>query len=221
MNDRTRIKICGITNMEDARAAIDYGADAIGFVFVPESPRYVGADSDFLSKLPTLPPFVTKVALCTSENATLSEFLDTFDIFQLYSAEFVLPNGKSRFQAFRVKGEETLEEIHTFLYHTSTTLDPAPLSAIFLDAYHKDKLGGSGEVFNWELAVEAKRRFDIPMILAGGLTPENVGEAVKRVRPYAVDISSGVEAEPGRKDHAKLKAFIRAVRHADAEESQP
>ncbi len=206
--------------MEDACAAIDYGADAIGFVFVPESPRYVGTNSDFLSKLPSLPPFVMKVALCTSENAPLSEFLDTFDVFQLYSMDFKLPKGKTRFQAFRMKGGESLEEIHTFLKQFTTSLDPAPLSAIFLDAYHKDKLGGSGEVFNWELAVEAKRRFNIPMILAGGLTPENVGEAVKKVRPYAVDISSGVEAEPGRKDHAKLKAFIRAVQYADAEESQ-
>ena len=206
--------------MEDARAAIDYGADAIGFVFVPESPRYVGLNSDFLSKLPNLPPFVMKVALCTSENATLSELLDTFDVFQLYTTEFKLPKGKSRFQAFRMKGEESLEEIRDFLKQNSMTSDPAPLSAIFLDAYHKDKLGGSGEVFNWELAVEAKRRFDIPMILAGGLTPENVGEAVKRVRPYAVDISSGVEAEPGRKDHAKLKAFIHAVQYADAEVSR-
>ena len=206
--------------MEDARAAIDYGADAIGFVFVPESPRYVGLNSDFLSKLPSLPPFVMKVALCTSENATLSEFIDTFDVFQLYTTAFKLPKCKSRFQAFRMKGEETLEDIHTALKQNSIASDPAPLSAIFLDAYHKDKLGGSGEVFNWELAVEAKRRFDIPMILAGGLTPENVGEAVKRVRPYAVDISSGVEAEPGRKDHAKLKAYIRAVRNADAESSR-
>ncbi len=203
--------------MEDARAAIDYGADAIGFVFVPESPRYVGSDSDFLSKLPTLPPFATKVALCTFENATLSEYVDTFDVFQLYSTNFKLPKGKPRFQAFRMKGEESLEEIHAALQQDAMSSAPAPLSAIFLDAYHKDKLGGSGEVFNWELAVEAKRRFDIPMILAGGLTPENVGEAVKRVRPYAVDISSGVEAEPGRKDHAKLIAFIRAVRNADAE----
>ena len=217
MNDRTRIKICGITNMEDARASIEYGADAIGFVFVPESPRYVGSDSKLLMKLPTLPPFVMKVALCTSENATLTDFIDTFDIFQLYSTEFKLPRGKTRFQAFRMKGEESLEEIDTALKLNAAASDPAPLSAIFLDAYHKDKLGGSGEVFNWELAVEAKRRFDIPMILAGGLTPENVGEAVKRVRPYAVDISSGVEAEPGRKDHAKLKAFIYAVRNADAE----
>ena len=87
--------------------------------------------------------------------------------------------------------------------------------AILLDTYHKDKLGGSGETFNWELAMEAKERFGLPLILAGGLTPENVGEAVRTVRPYAVDVSSGVEAEPGRKDHAKVKAFIQAVREAD------
>ena len=84
-----------------------------------------------------------------------------------------------------------------------------------LDTYHQDKLGGSGETFNWDLAVEAKARFGKPIILAGGMTADNVGEAVARVRPFAVDVSSGVEAAPGRKDHAKLKAFIRAVRDAD------
>ena len=84
-----------------------------------------------------------------------------------------------------------------------------------MDAYHKDKLGGSGETFNWDLAIEAKRRFDVPIILAGGLTPDNVEEAIAKVQPYAVDVSSGVEAEPGRKDHAKLKAFLQAVRRAD------
>ncbi len=111
-------------------------------------------------------------------------------------------------RAFRVKDEESLDDIESYRFHEG-------MRAYLLDAYNQDKLGGSGETFNWELAVEAKRRFGKPIILAGGLTPENVGEAIATVQPYAVDVSSGVEAEPGRKDHARLKAFIDAVREAD------
>ena len=108
-------------------------------------------------------------------------------------------------KAFRVKDQESLKEIVT---------DPCPKELILLDAYSPNALGGTGETFNWELAKQAKH-LGLPIILAGGLTPENVGEAVATVRPYMVDVSSGVEAEPGRKDHDKLRRFIRAVRAAD------
>jgi len=109
-------------------------------------------------------------------------------------------------KAFRVRDETSLGEIERYR---------GQVHAIFLDSYHKDKLGGVGQTFNWNLAVEAKNLTDKPIILAGGLTPENVQDAIAKVKPYAVDVASGVEAEPGRKDHAKLKAFIRAVREYD------
>src|SRR5205085_10023244 len=112
-------------------------------------------------------------------------------------------------RAFRVKDESILQDIENYAYADA-------VGAYLLDTYKVDALGGSGKTFQWELAVEVKRLTKKPIILAGGLTPENVGDAIARVRPYAVDVSSGVEAEPGRKDHAKLKAFFEAVRRADA-----
>ncbi len=111
-----------------------------------------------------------------------------------------------RIRAFRMRDESTLREIEAYR---------EPVGAILLDTYHKDKLGGSGETFDWSLAAQAKALTDRPIILAGGLTPENVQDALEAVRPYAVDVSSGVETSPGVKDHAKIKAFIRAVREWD------
>lgn len=212
LETRTRIKICGITNLEDARAAIDYGADALGFIFVKSSPRYVRNFPGALAIIREIPPFVTPVGVCLdgAELQSLQEL--SISTIQYYKHEMM--DGpllkKMRFiRAFPVKDESSLAEIEQAM----TELNPL---ALLLDAYHPSKLGGSGETFNWDLAVEAKARFGKPIILAGGLTPENVADAVAAVRPYAVDVSSGVEAEPGRKDHAKLKAFIDAVRHADS-----
>src|SRR6185437_7027858 len=131
------------------------------------------------------------------------------DAVQFYDwqADGFIPCGLRIIPAIRVSDAGTLD---------SVAARRLKCHALLLDAYHPGKLGGSGETFNWELAVEAKRRFGKPIILAGGLTPDNVEEAIATVRPYAVDVSSGVEAEPGRKDHAKLKAFLQAVRRADA-----
>ncbi len=206
----TRIKICGITNLEDARAAISYGADALGFITVPESPRFVDGPSYLrLSKtlwLAHAGPFVMPVIVAKAITFELMELYNP-QCLQCYEGGLAQNDRDLRLiKAFRVRDEGSLKEIEQYrgLVH-----------AIFLDSYHKDKLGGAGETFNWELAVEAKKRTDKPIILAGGLTPENVQEAIAKVRPYAVDVSSGVEAEPGRKDHSKLKAFVRAVREYD------
>ncbi len=209
----TRVKICGITNKEDARAAVDYGADALGFVLIPESPRLI--DPRLAKDIRyTLPPFVQTVILVEDsedDSESAYEARDAgFSALQFYVGERSLNDvwPLSFIRAFRIRDENSLTEIETYLEDTSP-------NAILLDTYHKDKLGGSGETFNWDLAIEAKKRFDLPIILAGGLTPDNVAEAVARVRPYAVDVSSGVESSPGVKDHAKLRAFIQAVRHAD------
>jgi phosphoribosylanthranilate isomerase len=206
----TRIKICGITNEDDARAAVDYGADALGFILVQDSPRFVRTAAELCSLVRFPPPFVSRVAVLQSPAALTQLPYDAtpglFDTYQFYEVDDWRPDGVRFIHAFRIRDEASLDEIEA---------NAANAEALLLDTYHKDKLGGSGETFNWELAVEAKRRFKQPLVLAGGLTPENVGEAIATVRPYAVDVSSGVEAEPGRKDHTKLRAFIRAVQEAD------
>ena len=217
MSNRTRIKICGITNVEDAQAAVEYGADALGFILVPDTPRFVTVEMAYNIGL-TVPPFVTKTAVFQDWADWLTLMPKYFDAFQYYTNEKNLrpkagPPGYShrrQIRAFRMRDEASLAEI-------ATTLEFHRPFALLLDTYHKDKLGGAGETFNWDLAAEAKRRFGLPIILAGGLTPENVGEAVRKVRPYAVDVSSGVEASPGKKNHVKIKAFMEAVRAAGAE----
>lgn len=210
----TRIKICGITNLDDARAAIDYGADALGFICVRESPRYVLPET-VREIARAIPPFVAKVAVIRDVQDRLTCLPELYDIFQYYTNGGVIKpdhevqgGGRLRtLRAYRIRDWDSLEEVEATYREAG---------AILLDTYHKAKLGGSGETFNWDIAIKAKARFATPLILAGGLTPDNVEEAVATVRPFAVDISSGVEAEPGRKDLSKLKAFIRAVRRADA-----
>jgi len=211
---RTRIKICGITNLDDARAAIDYGADALGFICVRESPRYVLPET-VREIARAVPPFVSKVAVIRDLQDRMACAPELYDTFQYYTND----SGIKRDQGFEGEGRRRL--IRAYRISDRNSLDEVEATyreagAILLDTYHKGKLGGSGETFNWEIAVEAKARFETPLVLAGGLTPDNVEEAIARVRPFAVDISSGVEAEPGRKDLSKLKAFIRAVRRADA-----
>jgi phosphoribosylanthranilate isomerase len=212
----TRIKICGITNMEDARAAIDYGADALGFIFVRESPRYVGENPHTLRILELIPPFVSKVAVCVSPGQLIGahheEYFDTVQFYTHDGHNRILME-KCLLQAVRIKDATSLDtiedSIHIYQPH-----------ALVLDTFVREKLGGSGQTFNWDLAVEAKRRFRLPIILAGGLNPENVTAALQTVQPYAVDVSSGVEAAPGYKDHAKLRAFIQAVRQFDVHRAQ-
>jgi phosphoribosylanthranilate isomerase len=207
----TRIKICGITNVEDMRAAVDYGADALGFVRVPGSPRYV--DDAALMALAEPFPFVAKVILVRTpeEAAGIDTRFGTVQHYAEREGEQAWRREAWRYvRAFRIRDEASLVEMERYPYAEG-------ISAYHLDAYHPEKLGGSGKTFDWELAIEAQRRLpDRRIILAGGLTPDNVGDAVRTVRPYAVDVSSGVEgAVPGRKDHARLRAFIAAVRDAD------
>ena len=187
---------------------MDFGADAIGFIFVPGTPRYIGADL-VAAKIPKhLPPFVRTVAVYRDMRDVHSRWERNFGLIQVYEnvwgARFSAVNRVIR--ACRIADEASLEKIAS---------EPFPAGTILLDAYHPDKLGGSGETFDWDLACEAKARFRKPIILAGGLTSENVQDALAAVQPYAVDVSSGVEAEPGVKDHGKMRAFIRAVREFD------
>ena len=204
----TRIKICGITNREDALAAAEAGADALGFIAVPGSPRYVDPQTYYeISAHEPLPLFIQCVAVVQrpdDEDEYVPDYVQHYE--DTPEASRATGLAYKRIRAFRMRDQSTLDEIAAY---------PDPVGAILLDTYHKDRLGGSGEAFDWSLAARAKALTDRPIILAGGLTPENVKAALTAVRPYAVDVSSGVEASPGVKDHAKIKAFVRAVREWD------
>ena len=198
-----RVKICGITRYEDAKAAVEYGADALGFVFYEGSPRHVFPETvkDIISNLP---PFVTTVGVFvnapTTEIKEIVEFTG-IDVVQLHGEE---PPEECLFwkrviKAIKVRDMSDLDELQQYR-----------VSAYLLDTYSPDMPGGTGQVFNWEIALHAKRFGHV--ILAGGLTPENVSDAIKTVKPYAVDVSSGVESEKGIKDHEKLKLFIKRAK---------
>ncbi len=205
---RVKIKICGITNVADALTAVESGADALGFVFYQPSPRNVSAKAaaDIVRQLP---PFVARVGVFVdaTEKAVLeSVSLCGLDALQFHGDE--TPEYCRKFsplkvyKAFRVQGLESLQSLP--LYKTDAWL---------LDSFVPDKPGGTGAKFNWDLAIEAGK-LGRPIILAGGLTPENVAEAVRKVRPYAVDVSGGVESSPGKKDHAKVRRFVVAAKAA-------
>ena len=202
-----RVKICGITTLDDAAAAVEYGADALGFVFFKGSPRYVTPEQAF-SIIRELPSFVTTVGVFVDEKTQEIDRIASqacLDIIQLHGDE--QPEScrmlRRMVKAIRIKSIDSLEPLRNFRDR---------VSAFLLDAYAPDALGGTGLMFNWDIAVEAKQFGRI--ILAGGLTPENVQQAIKHVRPYAIDVSSGVEREKGRKDHQKLKIFIDRAKHA-------
>jgi phosphoribosylanthranilate isomerase len=203
-----KVKICGITNLPDGMAAADAGADALGFVFYDQSPRAIPVEAA-AALIRQLPPFVLKVGVFVnaSEDLVVRAIRECgLNLLQFHgdeTPEYCLQFGLMSMKAIRVRDAASLRAL--LGYHTDAWL---------LDAYSPDRHGGTGETFNWDLALEA-RDWGRPIFLAGGLTPENVAEAVRRARPYAVDVSSGVEATPGRKDHAKLKAFIQASKSVD------
>lgn len=200
-----RSKICGITRIEDALAAVEAGADAIGFVFYAKSPRAV-TFQQARSIIQALPPFVTTVGLfVNASRCELGELLDAvpLDLLQFHGDETAAEcEGWHRpyIKALRVKAGDDI----------AAAVDAYPsASGVLLDTYVEGVPGGTGEAFDWSLIPQGLSK---PLILAGGLTPENVAGAVTRVKPYAVDVSGGVEASKGIKDHAKIQAFIKAVR---------
>jgi phosphoribosylanthranilate isomerase len=204
----TRVKICGVTNVADAQAAAEAGADMIGLNFYEQSPRQISlATAVEISR--ALPPLVLRVGVFVNPAEALVMRVISecgLSLLQFHgdeTSEFCTQFGLMSLKAFRIRDAESLNQLAD--YQTN---------AFLLDAHSRSGLGGTGEKFNWELAVEAQN-FGKPIFLAGGLTPENVGDAVKRVRPFGVDVSSGVESAPGKKDPAKVSAFIQAVRNAD------
>jgi len=207
---KTRVKICGITNLADARVAVEAGADAIGFVFYEKSPRLVSLKTAAeISK--QLPPFVMRVGVFVNapEDFVLRAIGEcNLTMLQFHGdepPEFCTQFGLISMKAFRIRDAESLKKIPDYL-----------TDAYLLDAFSSTTLGGTGEKFNWDLAVAAQK-FGKPIFLAGGLTPENVAEAVKKVHPFGVDVSSGVEISSEKKDHAKVKAFIKAAKEINHE----
>nr|WP_300499090.1 phosphoribosylanthranilate isomerase [uncultured Rhodococcus sp.] len=196
-----RVKICGITSAEDARAAVEAGADALGFMFYEPSPRCVTPElaAAIIGELPT---HVAKVGVFVDADEAMvrataaTAGLDTLQFHGSESPDFCARFELRTIKAFRVKDSESLGQLPD--YETDAWL---------LDSHVKGVPGGTGARFNWDLAVEAKR-LGRPILLAGGLTPENAADAVGQVAPFGLDVSSGVEASPGRKDAAKVAALI-------------
>lgn len=206
----TLVKICGITNLEDAELSMKFGADMLGFNFYPKSKRYVSPD-EVGSFVRDLDPSIRRIGVFV--NASIKDILVTralgkLDAVQLHgdeSAEFITEvreNMKTRIiKAVRVASQKEMDELATL-----------GADDFLLDSFSATEYGGTGRVFDWKLVPESLGESNI--YLAGGLTPENVAEAVRTVRPYAVDVASGVESSPGKKDPRKLEAFIRYAKNA-------
>lgn len=225
----TKVKICGITRVEDALAAVAAGADALGFMFYAQSPRHVSfSEATLIAR--HVPPAVSRVGVFV--NPTAGELLqaiaecglDTLQFHGEESPDFIaslplnelLPHrpipgaSPGRFEA----DGRPIRTIKAFRVHDAASLaglTAHPTDLWLLDAYVPGARGGTGARFDWDLAVEAGR-LGRGIVLAGGLTPENVAEAIRTVRPFAVDVSSGVEAAPGRKDPERIRAFIEAAK---------
>jgi len=203
----TRVKICGITSVADGQAAAEAGADLIGLMFYEPSPRYVSLDAA-AGIARALPPEVQRVGVFVNPTTELVRRAIgecQLSLLQFHGDEppdFCTQFGLMSLKAFRIRDAASLDALPNYA-----------TDAYLLDAYSPEARGGTGEKFNWDLAVEAQK-FGRPIFLAGGLTPANVAAAVKQVQPFAVDVSSGVESAPGKKDPVKVRAFIQAARGA-------
>lgn len=223
----THVKICGITNPFDARVAIEAGADMLGFILYPKSPRYVMPEmiaeiiremreERMMGKL-KLPPTRTRlpafIGVFVNESAQRVDGMLAvagLDYAQLHgdeSPEMVTGFGGRAFKALRpADAAEAKEQAQRF-----ASLGPADGPRWMIDAYDPDEYGGTGKRADWHVAADLARRYP-GLLLAGGLTPDNVAAAVRAVRPWGVDVSSGVEVAPGKKDHAKVRAFVEQAR---------
>ena len=203
-NLQIKVKICGMTQLKDALFAVEQGVDAVGFIFYKKSPRAVTMKTvrEIITKLP---PLVDTVGVFVNESAErLNKIADYcgLDLVQLHGEEspaFCRKIHRRVIKAFRVKDLQSIKQLKKF-----------PVSGFLLDTFSDDLHGGTGKTFDWNLALPAKKMG--PVILAGGLTPRNILQAVRQVRPYGVDVCSGVEKSPGIKDLEKVRAFLKNIR---------
>ena len=209
-----RVKICGIMNLEDALVAVELGADAIGFIFA-ESPRQI-TPTKAKSIIHTLPPLVKTVGVFVNEESERIKEIKSFcglDLIQLHGEESpelcqdLMPHSV---KAFRIQNERAIENIKRY---------QGTVRAILLDTYQKGKTGGTGKIFDWSLAVKSKEA-GLPIILAGGLGPANIQEAITTVKPYAVDVNSGIEEEPGKKDPVLMRQLMEKIKEYRIQESE-
>lgn len=211
-----KVKICGITNLEDALLAADLGADALGFVFA-NSPRQVSPEvaANIISELP---PFITTVGVFVNRPYDEVKLIADFcglDVLQFHGEEDISYCGQFNqkvIKSFRMRNYTEIEEwiFRENEFEAATLLNPSnSVVAFLIDTYARGQYGGTGIHLNWDLVRNLESRK--PLILAGGLNHKNVALAIKVVRPYAVDVSSGVELKPGKKDKYKLRKFMKAV----------
>lgn len=222
MNARTRIKVCGITRRADAEAAVAAGADALGFLFYPGSPRYV-TPATAAAMASDLPPFLTLIGLFV--NPSLEEVVQTLAMgflngVQLHGDESPAFCQQLRNQTGGTHSPSIIKAIRVATARDLHDLCQWPVQAILLDAKVGSQYGGTGQSFDWSLLqpwphLFPTRAAPLPLILAGGLTPDSVATAVQQVQPDAVDVSSGVETAPGIKSADKIRQFIQQVRQAD------
>jgi len=199
-----KVKICGITNLDDALLAVDAGADALGFVFFGPSPRNISLEQAE-AIIRRLPPFIQTVGLFVNESLpTINETADAcgLDVIQLHgeeSPDFCTGVKRRVLKALRVRNISSLEPMASYR-----------VSAFLLDAWSPTVRGGTGQTFNWDIAAAAAGNGRI--VLAGGLTTGNIADAIRQVHPYGVDVSSGVEVTPGKKDAVKIHEFIKRAK---------
>ncbi len=202
-----RIKVCGITNYEDARSAVNLGVHAIGFIFAP-SPRQISPETakDIII---TLPPFVQSVGVFVNEAPDNIKKIVNFcglDMVQLHgdeSPEICSKLMPRVIKAFRIKNEDSIGQLVSYKEKTR---------AFLLDTYSKEAKGGTGKSFDWKLALKA-RELNHPIILAGGLSPSNILKAINLVRPFGVDVSSNIEERPGKKDFILMREFVKNIKN--------
>lgn len=208
MRPSIKVKVCGITNAEDAWAAVEAGADALGFIFCEQSPRYI-VPAVASRIIAGLPPLIVTVGVFVNEGmATVRSIMDTCGLAmaQLHgdeNASYCRELSRPAMKALRLKDRGSLLALAEYQGRGG-------VRGFVLDTFSELAYGGTGQVTDWALAAEVAKSTRI--LLAGGLTPDNVTEAIRTVRPYGVDVSSGVESAPGKKDHAKIRAFLEAVR---------
>ncbi len=205
---RTKVKVCGITNLEDARLAVSLGIDALGFIFAKSPRRVEPAKAEEIIR--ALPPMVSIVGVFVDEKEEIVREIAShcrLTMLQFHgseSPEYCKLFPQRVIKAFRMKDAGSLKGISRY---------DGYIGAFLLDTYKEGVMGGTGETFDWELALKAKAIG--PIILSGGLTPDTVKDAILKVRPYGVDVGSGVESYPGKKDPGLLRDFVTQVREAD------